>query len=129
MLGVYHATKWGLEGYTESLAAEVADLGINITMVEPAGYDTLGYTKGAVYTDPIDAYAPLRENMAAGGLTLADPQNTAPVILDIVDATPPPLRVIFGDGSSFDAIRGIYTQRLEAWDAARPLSERAWSGA
>jgi NAD(P)-dependent dehydrogenase (short-subunit alcohol dehydrogenase family) len=39
-LGLYHASKWGLEAFSQSLAAEVADLGIKVTIVEPTGYTT-----------------------------------------------------------------------------------------
>jgi NAD(P)-dependent dehydrogenase (short-subunit alcohol dehydrogenase family) len=39
-LGMYHASKWGLEAFSQSLAAEVADFGIHVTIVEPGGYST-----------------------------------------------------------------------------------------
>src|ERR1700676_132470 len=39
-VGLYHASKWGLEGFSQSLAAEVAGFGIKVTIVEPAGYAT-----------------------------------------------------------------------------------------
>src|SRR3954469_23083733 len=39
-VGLYHASKWGLEGFTQALAQEVADLGIKVTIVEPTGYST-----------------------------------------------------------------------------------------
>ena len=39
-VGMYHASKWGLEGFSQSLAAEVAEFGIKVTLIEPAGYAT-----------------------------------------------------------------------------------------
>ena len=39
-IGAYHASKWALEGLSQSLAAEVAAFGINVTMIEPGGYAT-----------------------------------------------------------------------------------------
>src|SRR3954464_9540393 len=39
-VGLYHASKWGLEGFTQALAQEVADLGIKVTIVETTGYST-----------------------------------------------------------------------------------------
>ena len=39
-LGLYHASKWGLEAFSQSLAAEVASFGIKVTIVEPGGYST-----------------------------------------------------------------------------------------
>ena len=47
VLGLYHASKWGLEGFSQSLAAEVAGFGIKVTLVEPAGLlDRLARTVG-----------------------------------------------------------------------------------
>ena len=40
MVGLYHASKWGLEGFSQSLAQEVAEFGIKVTLVEPIGYAT-----------------------------------------------------------------------------------------
>jgi len=39
-IGLYHASKWGLEGFSQSLAGEVADLGVKVTLVEPGGFST-----------------------------------------------------------------------------------------
>src|SRR5579871_6172015 len=39
-VGLYHASKWALEGFSQSLAAEVAEFGIKVTLVEPGGYAT-----------------------------------------------------------------------------------------
>jgi NAD(P)-dependent dehydrogenase (short-subunit alcohol dehydrogenase family) len=37
---MYHASKWALEGLGQSLSLEAADLGIDVTLVEPQGYST-----------------------------------------------------------------------------------------
>ena len=39
-IGMYHASKWALEGISQALAAEVADFGIKVTLIEPTGYST-----------------------------------------------------------------------------------------
>lgn len=39
-LGLYHASKWALEAFSQSLAAEVAPFGIKVTLIEPNGYST-----------------------------------------------------------------------------------------
>ena len=39
-VGAYHASKWGLEGFSQALAQEVKPFGINVTLIEPGGYDT-----------------------------------------------------------------------------------------
>ena len=39
-LGIYHASKWALEGFSQALAYEVAQFGIKVTIIEPTGYRT-----------------------------------------------------------------------------------------
>ena len=62
-LGIYHASKWALEGISESLAQEVRDFGIKVTIVEPTGYATAA-EGSARHATPNPAYAPQRERFA-----------------------------------------------------------------
>ncbi len=39
-IGAYHASKWALEGFSQSLSLEVAGFGIHVTLIEPGGYST-----------------------------------------------------------------------------------------
>src|ERR1700684_1106560 len=39
-VGLYHASKWGLEGFSQALSLEVKDFGIHVTLVEPGGFST-----------------------------------------------------------------------------------------
>lgn len=66
--GAYNASKWALEGLSQSLAAEVSDFGIHVTILEPASYDT-GF-KLTRFATPHPAYNHLR--------TSADPSGTPP---------------------------------------------------
>jgi NAD(P)-dependent dehydrogenase (short-subunit alcohol dehydrogenase family) len=54
LLGLYHASKWGLEAFSQPLAAEVAGFGIKVTIVEPTGYTTDWAGVSAVYADPLE---------------------------------------------------------------------------
>jgi NAD(P)-dependent dehydrogenase (short-subunit alcohol dehydrogenase family) len=54
LLGLYHASKWGLEAFSQPLAAEVAGFGIKVTIVEPTGYTTDWAGASAVYADPLE---------------------------------------------------------------------------
>ena len=127
-IGLYHASKWGLEGFSQSLAGEVAGFGIKVTLVEPTGYSTDWGGPSAVRAESIAAYEPVREQLAARlGAVRArrgDPQATGPAILEIVDAENPPLRVFFGDGP-LQIIHEEYARRLALWDEWSELSVRA----
>src|SRR3954454_4070268 len=59
LLGLYHASKWGLEAFTQSLAAEVAPFGINVTIVEPGGYSTDWAGPSSVQAERLPAYEEL----------------------------------------------------------------------
>jgi NAD(P)-dependent dehydrogenase (short-subunit alcohol dehydrogenase family) len=127
-IGMYHASKWGLEGFSQSLAAEVAGFGINVTIVEPTGYSTDWSGPSAVRADPIAAYEPVHAQVgamfAARRDRRGDPQATGPAILEIVDAENPPLRVFFGDGP-LGIIREEYARRLALWEEWAEISVRA----
>jgi NAD(P)-dependent dehydrogenase (short-subunit alcohol dehydrogenase family) len=127
-IGLYHASKWGLEGFSQSLAGEVAGFGIHVTIVEPTGYTTDWSGPSAVHAKPIAAYDGVREQVAArfGAVRnrRGDPDATGPAILEIVDAENPPLRVFFGDGP-LAIIQAEYAQRLALWEEWADLSVRA----
>ena len=127
-LGLYHASKWGLEGFTQSLAAEVKGFGIDVTLVEPTGYSTDWSGPSSVRATSLPAYDPVREGaVAARGAVRARrglPEATGPAILELVDAEEPPLRVFFGIGP-LEMMRGEYAERLQEWERWDGLSRRA----
>jgi NAD(P)-dependent dehydrogenase (short-subunit alcohol dehydrogenase family) len=115
-LGGYHASKWALEGLTESLAQEVAGFGIKVTLVEPGGFATDWAGSSAVHAEPQPAYQPMRDAMAAAasGASVGDPTAAGPALLQIVDAENPPLRVLFGSQPT-QLVKHLYAQRLQTW--------------
>jgi NAD(P)-dependent dehydrogenase (short-subunit alcohol dehydrogenase family) len=125
-LGGYHASKWALEGFSESLAQEVAGFGIKVTLVEPGGFATDWAGSSAVHAEPNPAYAPIREAMAAraAGAERGDPAAAGPALLQIVDAENPPLRVLFGS-QPVDLVKHLYAQRLQTWDEWAHVSHAA----
>jgi NAD(P)-dependent dehydrogenase (short-subunit alcohol dehydrogenase family) len=118
-LGLYHASKWGLEAFSQSLAAEVKPFGIHVTIIEPTGYSTDWSGPSSVQAEHIAAYDPIREARAKAYAERmgerGDPQATGPAILEVVDAAEPPLRTFFGAGT-LDMIRTEYKSRLENWE-------------
>ena len=119
MVGLYHASKWGLEGMSQALAQEVAGFGIHVTLVEPTGFSTDWSGPSSVQSEHNPAYAEFREQvmeMRKQRLgTPGDPEATGPAILKVVDADEPPLRVFFGVGL-LDQIKGEYAKRIENWE-------------
>ncbi|RKN40420.1 oxidoreductase [Streptomyces hoynatensis] len=100
--GYYHATKFAVEGLSESLAAEVAPLGIGVTLVEPAAFRT-NWSGPSMRQSAlrIGDYAPTagarRESTLAGyGRQPGDPRRAAEAIIAAVTAERPPLRLLLG---------------------------------
>ena len=59
-IGAYHASKWALEGFSQSLSQEVAGFGIHVTLIEPGGYSTDWVFPSAKRSEENPAYAPVR---------------------------------------------------------------------
>ncbi len=100
---LYHASKWGLEGFFDSLAQEVAGFGIGVTIVEPGGARTgfrsaAGERAGAnvaAYADT--SIGRLREFLAnPAAQPPGDPARMAQAIIDSVAVAPAPLRLVLG---------------------------------
>lgn len=125
-LGIYHASKWAVEGLCESLNQEITQFGIRTTLIEPAAYATEWSTISASHSDPIAAYNGLREAMIqnSGKMIVGDPKATTDAILKLVDSLNPPLRLFLGRLPLL-MIEPVYSKRLETWKEWREISESA----
>jgi NAD(P)-dependent dehydrogenase (short-subunit alcohol dehydrogenase family) len=119
VLGLYNASKFAVEGLSDTLATEVKQFGINVTLVEPNGYSTDWAGASAVQTTGMELYNPLKQAFQEG--TSPDvwgkPEATVPAILKVVDSENPPLRVLFGK-VAYNFVKQAYEQRLvsiEEW--------------
>jgi NAD(P)-dependent dehydrogenase (short-subunit alcohol dehydrogenase family) len=125
-VGLYHASKWGLEGFSQALAAEVAGFGIKVTLVEPGGYATEWGGPSAKHATPMPAYELARTAIEAWRRKSVpgDPDATGQAILKIVDAKDPPLRIFFGSGG-LPMTRAEYAKRIETWEKWNDVSVEA----
>lgn len=125
-IGLYHASKWALEGFSQSLSLEVAEFGIHVTIVEPAGFSTDWAGPSAKRATSMDVYEPSRAKMAErrAAAVPGDPDATAAAMLAIVDAKEPPLRVFFGD-VGLPMIRQEYASRIANWEKWDHISDLA----
>lgn len=125
-LGIYNASKFALEAFSDSLAQEVRGFGIKVTLIEPQGYATDWSGSSAHRSARNPAYDDFRAWLADHPTTVppGQPEATGPVVLDIVDMDEPPMRVLFGHGA-VERVEAVYADRLRTWDETRGLTERA----
>ncbi len=125
-IGAYHASKWALEGLSQSLSQEVASFGINVTLIEPGGFSTDWVGPSAKRSEENPAYADVREAQSRSWAeNPGDPTATRSAILKVVDADKPPLRIFFGKTPLEVATRD-YESRLATWNEWQPVSVEAY---
>ncbi len=127
-IGMYHASKWALEGFSQALSLEVADFGIHVTLIEPGGFSTDWSGPSAKRTVPDPAYDAVRDRAAELRRTRqqsqGSPEATRAAILAIVDAAEPPLRIFFGD-SPLTVAKADYASRIALWEKWQHVSVAA----
>lgn len=125
-LGWYCASKWAMEGFSQSLALEVADFGIHVTMVEPTLYATDWEAPSAKLSSPVPAYDPVRERYELHkSFVPRDPVTTSEALFAIVDAPEPPLRCLMGAGMC-EMLSAQLEDRIAGWrqwDAVAKLAD------
>ncbi|WP_213815334.1 SDR family oxidoreductase [Glaciihabitans sp. dw_435] len=127
-IGIYNSSKWALEGFSQALAAEVADFGIFVTLVEPGGFSTDWGGASALRSETNPAYDALREKAnklrATRQSVQGDPTATGAAILQVVDADAPPLRIFFGE-TPLATAKADYAARIALWEEWQPVSIQA----
>ncbi|MFJ3379338.1 SDR family oxidoreductase [Curtobacterium sp. NPDC090217] len=119
----YHASKWGIEGFAQTLAAEVAPFGITVTIVEPGATPT-GFGSGLDRAPVMEAYdatpaGDVRRALADGGFPLPnDPDKIAAAIVAHVDSGSTALRLPLGS-DTYEDVRGALQARLTEHEAGR----------
>ncbi|MCZ7428755.1 SDR family NAD(P)-dependent oxidoreductase [Micromonospora sp. WMMA1949] len=125
--GLYCAAKYALEGLSDSLAAEVAHLGIKVTVVEP-GYTRTDFLRPSSLGLPagtIDGYQAIREmteaHLAMPGTQLGDPVKAAAAIIEVAVRGDAPLHQVLGS-DSYDLAKARVAALLSDIEAGRELA-------
>jgi short-subunit dehydrogenase len=127
VLGLYNASKFAVEGLSETLASEVKNFGIHVTLVEPNGFATDWAGASAVHTkELIQEYNGVKEAFQAG---LTDdafgiPDATIEAMVKLVENSAPPLRLFLGK-VALPWVKQVYAERLATWEEWKDVAEAA----
>lgn len=123
--GLYNASKFALEGFTEALHHEVKPFGIRVTLIEPGAFRTGFASSAAMRAErEIDDYAALTDGMdeyysTQNGQQIGDPAKAVQVIIDMVERGNPPVRLMLGE-DAYQLWEGAVASRnrdLSLWRA------------
>jgi NADP-dependent 3-hydroxy acid dehydrogenase YdfG len=125
VLGIYNASKWAVEGLSETLATEVKAFGINVTIVEPNGFAT-DFGSSAIHAQTIKAYDDVKAAFEASFTedSYGIPEATTEAILGLVDTARPPLRLFLGK-VALPWVKQVYEERLATWEEWKDVSVAA----
>ena len=127
-VGAYHASKWGLEGFSQALAQEVADFGIKVTIIEPGAFATDWGGSSAKHSESNPAYDGVREKAAEMRAkrvsSSGQPAASSTAVLTVVDADEPPLRIFLGE-APLGIATADYESRLATWREWQPVAVAA----
>ena len=126
VLGLYNASKFAVEGLSETLATEVKGFGINVTLIEPNGFATDWSGASAIQTVAMPEYDGVRAAFQAG---LTDdiwgvPEATTDAVLKLIDSENPPLRLFLGK-MAYPWTKQVYEGRFTEWDSWGEVSSAA----
>ncbi|MFL9926500.1 SDR family oxidoreductase [Herbaspirillum lusitanum] len=123
---LYHASKWGIEGFVEAVAQEVAPFGIEFTVIEPGptrtrfGENLVVPTNMAIY-DATPA-GDVRRAIASGEFAIrGDAAKTVAAMIRCADADRAPKRLVLGSGS-YERIRAALSARLIELEAQKAIT-------
>ncbi len=123
---LYHATKWGIEGFVEAVRQEVAPFGISLTLIEPGPAKT-DFGRGLAMAKPSDIYeetpaGQLRKAVMSGAFEITgNAQKMTDAMLQVADRSPAPRRLALGKGS-YASIRAALTDRLRELEEQKEIT-------
>ena len=118
-VAAYQTAKFGVEGFSEVLANEVAPLGIKVTIVEPGAFRTDWQGSSMIRAQVGPDYAATvgemnRRRVATDGTQAGDPARAARIIVGLVNSDAPPLRLLLGADAVQAAARASEARAAEA---------------
>lgn len=118
VLGVYAASKFAVEGLSESLAAEVKGFGIHVSIIEPAGFDTDWGGASAAHTAANSEYNGVKAAYRAGipADFRGSAAGTVDAMLKLIDSANPPLRLLLGK-YAYGLVKKEYEGRHVDWNS------------
>jgi len=125
-LTMYQAAKFGLGGFSEALAKEVAPLGIHVTCVEPGGFRTDWAGASMTYAAEIEGYEETvqqRSEFFKSGkfVPMGDPDKAAKVMVDLVDNAEPPVHLVLGS-EAISILKDANNKRDDEMEKWLPVS-------
>ena len=123
---LYHATKWGIEGFVESVAQEVKPFGIDFLIIEP-GPTSTEFGAGLDHAEPMDCYettpaGEVRRAIASGDFAIkGDALNTVRAMIAAADEVNPPLRLALGS-TAYVSVSQALTERLRVLEAQKDVT-------
>jgi len=130
LVGLYCASKYALEGFTESLALEAAPFGVRVTIVQPSDFRTAFREACHRSIDPSSPYArAFPDAVASLAVTTSDheagdPRLAAAALLELVAMPEPPLRLLLGN-RAFDNVTAAHRRQLGEWERYEELARSA----
>lgn len=126
---LYHATKWGIEGFIEAVAQEVSPFGIDFIIAEPGPTGT-NFGSNLVRAEPMDAYdetpaGAVRRAITQGSFKIkGDAARTVAAIISAAESETPPLRLALGS-TAYSSISQALSARLSALETQREIANSA----
>jgi NAD(P)-dependent dehydrogenase (short-subunit alcohol dehydrogenase family) len=132
LTGIYHASKWALEGLSETLRQEAEPFGVKVLMVEPSGFRTDWAGSSMDRAEPIDAYQQIDQiaqrrqfqQEENNGSQPGNPDLAAQALLDTLDRDDPPFRLLLGN-IAYDVAVDRYENRLTEFRAGEQVARGA----
>lgn len=127
LMGLYSASKFAVEGLTETLAGEVSGFGIKVTILEPGGFSTDFFgTNSLALSATVNAYDGIRKDFYehANEQDSGNPEATVQAIFSLVDSENPPLRLLLGK-TTYPWVKHTYGERLKTWESWQDVSVAA----